>query len=73
VLDVFDPTSGVVNVNSAFGGKIVAPGDPDNSVLIQKLSADDPPGSPMPLAVERLTAAEITTLKAWVLAGAKDN
>lgn len=70
VLDVFDPERGMVDRESGYGGKIVAPGEPDDSVLMMKLSADNTLGARMPYAPERLTTAEIDTLKEWIAAGA---
>ena len=73
VTNPFDPEVGMVDVDSDFGGKIVEPGDPDNSMLVEKLASDTPPGSPMPLHYPRLTDEEISLLEGWIAAGAPDN
>ena len=64
-------------------GKPVAPGDPDGSILVQKLSSDPPFGDQMPLkrkrrgegeAVQRkLTDEEMAKLRDWIAQGARDN
>lgn len=48
----------------------VAPGDPENSYLLNRLVAggDSPP---MPLGGERLSAAEVETIRGWIRDGAK--
>src|SRR5690242_8798808 len=38
----FDMNVGVVNVAGSRGGKLVLPGDPDSSVLLQKIQSPDP-------------------------------
>ena len=73
VTNVFDPEVGMVDVDSVFGGKIVAPGDVENSMLIEKLESDNPPGAPMPRHYEPLTEAEVDVITRWVAAGAPDN
>jgi hypothetical protein len=75
VLDVFGT---MVDKRSAYRtndgpGTIVAPGDPDNSVLLKKLSGDLSVGPQMPYAPPRLTPAEVATLKAWIEQGAEDD
>src|SRR5262245_54836593 len=47
-------------------GATVAAGDPDSSLLIDYVSGDKPQ---MPKRGEALTAAEVTSLKAWIEAG----
>jgi hypothetical protein len=73
VLNVFDPETGLVDADSVYGDKIVVPGDPAASVLMQKLASDDPPGLPMPFHVPRLNEGEVQALIAWIEAGAPDN
>lgn len=72
VLDVFDPDEGMVDVESVFGGNIVEPGDPDESVLMGKLRGDGP-GQAMPLHHRRLTDDEIQAIIDWVAQGAPEN
>ena len=72
----FDPVRGVVNVEADVGGIRVVPGDPEASILYQKiggspLSRDR--GRAMPLQIERLTDAEIRTIVEWVAEGARNN
>jgi len=67
------------------GGKHGAPivaGDPDKSLLVQKVMGNAPFGDPMPLAKKlssgelqqkRLTAEELQILKDWIAQGAQDN
>lgn len=73
VLDVFDETNGMVNADSVYGGKIVAPGDPEASVLLRKLSGDSAVGARMPREFPRLTQPEIDAVTGWVAAGARDD
>jgi hypothetical protein len=75
----FDPNVGIVDVAGSKGVKLVAPGDPDGSVLVQKIEARDGVdggadlGAPMPMQFPLLTQPEIDTLKAWIAAGALDD
>jgi hypothetical protein len=68
-------TRGVVNVDSAFGGKRVLPGDPDASSLVKKLAATVPAtlGQKMPLNYAPLTKEEIELVRTWIAEGALDN
>lgn len=72
VLDVFDPVEGMVGVDSAYGGKIVVPGDPDASVLMGKLRGLGP-GKQMPLHAPPFTPSQIQLVIDWIDAGALDN
>ncbi len=74
-LDVTDPfgANGFVDVNATLGGVRVVPGDPDASVLMQKLLGDEEVGDPMPFVPERMTDAEVADLTAWIEAGAPNN
>jgi hypothetical protein len=53
----------------------VAPGDPDASLLMHKLTrADDAVcGKPMPLDLKPLGTAEIARLRRWIAQGAREN
>ena len=74
VLDPFDPDQGMVDRDSLYGGKIVAPGDVDNSFLIDKLEQMQPAGGQaMPYYPPRLTAAEKALVRNWVAQGALNN
>lgn len=51
----------------------VAPGAPDNSLLIQKLEGTATCGAPMPDGGEPVPQAVIDGLRAWIEAGAPEN
>lgn len=74
VVDAFG-ARGLVNVASSHGGMRVLPGDPDASVLIQKLADDVPAalGAPMPLNYAMPTPAEVEAVRQWIAAGAKND
>jgi hypothetical protein len=72
VLDVFDANTGMVGASSRYGGKIVAPGDPDGSALWKKLTGTTL-GAQMPLQRPRLSAEQVQLLSDWIAAGAADN
>ena len=77
LVNPFDPARGVVNVPATLGGGIrVVPGDPEASRLFQKIGgAPLPPdaGAAMPKRFDRLTAAEVETLRSWIREGALNN
>jgi len=65
-----DLQPGDPNQNGVFGGtadpfKLIVPGDPTRSYLLQRLQGSVP-GSPMPLANAPLSAAEIVALACWI-------
>ncbi len=63
----------LVNVNaSGYAAKRVVPGDPDNSVLYKKIDGSGVYGSTMPLGGS-LSAAQINTIKQWIVEGAQNN
>jgi hypothetical protein len=73
ILAPFDAATGLVNRTSTrYGAKLVAPGDPDGSVLMKKLTGMTA-GNQMPLHHPRLTTAQVKTLKDWIAAGAPSN
>ena len=51
----------------------VAPGDPDASFLVGKISGTQDCGSPMPLFGEMLSADEVMMIRDWITAGAPKN
>lgn len=58
------------NQDGVFGGtadpfRLIVPGDPARSYLLQRLQGSVP-GSPMPLANEPLSSAEIVALACWI-------
>jgi hypothetical protein len=74
----FDPVVGVVGVRARFRTDllIVKPGDPENSLLWQKLHATEPSsaiGAPMPYGFPHLSTTEVDLLRQWIVAGATDN
>ena len=76
LVDPFDPARGVVNVKAIVGGTRVIPGDPDHSVLYQKVSGAPLAAnlkSPMPYQTPRLTADEVAAIEAWITGGAKND
>jgi hypothetical protein len=76
LVDPFDPDRGVVNVAALVGGTRVIPGDPEHSVLYQKISGQSLPAGlmhPMPYQVPRLSTAQVAAIEAWITAGANDN
>ncbi len=52
------------------GGVAVIPAKPDESVLVQYISGDDPQ---MPLNGEPLSAAAVSTIRTWIAQGATDD
>lgn len=52
-------------------GQVVVPGDPDQSLLIQRLEGTVTPT--MPLMAPPLTMPEIDRIKQWILEGALNN
>ncbi|HND10002.1 MAG TPA: hypothetical protein PKL17_02415 [Pseudomonadota bacterium] len=65
----------LVNAKSTLspGQMRVVPGDPDASFLMEKLTSDKPKfGQRMPPA-QALEPEEIEKMRAWILAGAKNN
>jgi mono/diheme cytochrome c family protein len=72
VLDVFDPDEGMVGVESRFGGTIVVPGDPESSILMQKLLGTGP-GEAMPWHPPRLSEQQVQLVIDWIAEGAKNN
>lgn len=56
------------------GASIVIPGDPCDSILVQKLEASPPFGARMPRnGPPFLTAAELQLVRDWIIEGARDN
>ena len=74
VLNPFDAEEGMVGRMGVFGKTIVAPGDVENSFLVEKLEQMQPSaGQPMPFHPPRLTADEKARIRAWVAQGAQNN
>lgn len=52
----------------------VLPGDPESSLIYQKVSSDQPPvGFRMPLGCSPLTGQEVEWIRGWIEQGAEDN
>lgn len=61
------------SVGTNYGTKIVIPGEPNNSPLVDKIEPNPDNGSRMPSGGPYLTADEINKIKAWIEGGAEDN
>jgi len=56
---------------SCAGRTLVVPGQPDESLLLEKVASDDPScGDPMPLLQEPIADAEVEAIRTWILDGA---
>jgi hypothetical protein len=55
------------------GLKRVVPGDPDNSLLVQKLEGTASCGVRMPKDLDPLSTDQIALIRAWIEAGAKND
>jgi hypothetical protein len=75
ILAVFDAKTGLVGADSNLSTKLrVAPGAPEDSFLVEKLEQSMPSGgAQMPLQPERLSAAEVDTLRTWIADGAAND
>ncbi len=61
-------------MEGGFNGPPIEPGDPEESLLIQKVGPNPPFGERMPMRSDRyLNDEELTTIKNWIEAGAEDN
>lgn len=72
--DPFGP-EGLVNVKSIYRGDMVRvlPGDPERSLLIQKVRLNVPDsefGAQMPYSYNPLTSRQLDTVRQWILEGA---
>jgi len=65
----------LVNVPSSQDDSLtrVIPGNPDDSLLVQKVEGTQPIGQRMPLGGTPLSNAEIQMIRDWIEAGAEDN
>ncbi len=59
-----DYSSYASTLKGGTNGPVIIPGDPDNSLIVKKISAGSHPGV--------LTEAQLTTLKQWIAAGAPE-
>jgi hypothetical protein len=56
------------------GDTRVVPGNPSESLLVQKVSGATPPcGSPMPLGGPPLSSAQVTLIQDWIKGGASND
>jgi hypothetical protein len=72
--DPFGP-KGLVNVRTIYRGDMVRvlPGNPEESLLILKVRAEQPDsayGAPMPFSYSRLTESQLGLVRQWILEGA---
>ncbi len=77
-LDLTDPfgPNGLVNVDASYRGdmKRVLPGDPDDSLMILKVRAEDAGsdiGAQMPYSYNALTPDQVETVRQWIVEGAR--
>jgi hypothetical protein len=69
----FDAVGGAVGVAAASGQVRIVPGDPEASLLFEKVKGEplrSGIGRPMPLHFDRLTESERRSLRDWISAGA---
>jgi hypothetical protein len=59
-------------LTGGLGGPAVAPGQPDSSLLVQRLESADP-NVRMPLGDPPLGASQIGLVRSWIAEGAQDN
>ena len=73
--DAYAALVGHVSTSSKCGnGKaLVVPGDPDGSLLYQKMTATPGCGDRMPQGADPLTDAELAMVRSWIAAGAKND
>ena len=65
---------GKVSSSSQCGGKtLVSPGNPEASLLYQKLTTTPPCGGHMPLGGDALPSDELEMVRSWIASGAKDD
>jgi hypothetical protein len=55
------------------GAVRVVPGDPDGSLIVQKIEGTQSCGAAMPKDLPSLSQADIDRVRAWILDGAMDN
>ena len=69
-----DALVGKTSMSDACAGRtLVVPGDPDTSLLVQKIGAAPPCGDRMPLGGAPLSDAQISMIRGWIAAGANDD
>lgn len=61
------------SVGSNYAKKIVQPGDPDNSPLVDKIEPNPEIGGRMPQSASPLTNNEISKIRKWITDGAQNN
>jgi outer membrane protein assembly factor BamB len=67
-----DPAGGAQQCADS-GLQRVTPGNPDASLLVQKIEHTQPCGGPMPSAAETLPAAQLQQVRAWIANGAAND
>lgn len=75
VPDLVDPfsKSGVVGLVNSRGDVLVDPGNPDGSLLVQKIEGRVTAGLAMPLALEPFSPHEVKLIERWIREGAREN
>jgi hypothetical protein len=63
----------MASVGDQYGSRIIIPGDPNGSPIIEKLLPLPDHGVRMPLGATRLTDEEISKLVRWIGDGAENN
>lgn len=70
----FASQAALVNVEAGeYGVPYITPGDPDNSVLFQKISRNFAFGGPMPPSGSAVSQPDLDTVRTWIEEGALDN
>jgi hypothetical protein len=72
-VDVSDYSALMASVGDQYGSRIIIPGDPNGSPIIEKLLPLPDHGVRMPLGATRLTDEEISKLVRWIGDGAENN
>ena len=61
------------SVGNQYGEKVINPGNPDESPLVDKIEPDPQEGQRMPYQRDPLSQANIDSIRAWIEDGAPDN
>lgn len=61
------------STGTQYGTKVIEPGEPDNSPLVDKIEPDPQFGSRMPQNTSALAQSEIDSIRAWIEDGAPNN
>lgn len=61
------------SIGASYGGRVIVPGNPNSSPLVDKIEASPDNGSRMPLGRSPLTTTQIETIRVWITEGAQNN